>query len=162
MEILKLKLEKFNELLKVLNKEKEYEFRLDFYSDVISIVEDKPLSEIENMEFEEHNKLFGSIWNELSKINDYKSFPNEVRIGTETFYTNAVNNGFSFKTKEFRLIQEIVGKSDYIFDFAAIIWKEKDGLLTKEAIDIRKEKLKILEAGNIISYINKLSEYLIK
>ena len=54
------------------------------------------------------------------------------------------------------------GEPEYVVDFAAIIWREKDGELTQEAIDTRKAIFSNgLKVKHIISYINLFTNHLI-
>jgi len=160
--LLELPVEKFGELLSVITKEKEYEYRLDFYSDLLVIGKGLTLDEIEELPIEDHKKLSSELMEDIVEINQYGKLPNEVRVGSTTYYTTSKNDNFSFKTKEFKLIQSSIGKPEYVNDFAAIIWREKDGDLTQESINQRKEVLsKGLKVKHIISYINLFTNHLI-
>lgn len=160
--LLELPVEEFGKLLSIITKENEYEYRLDFYSDLLVIGKGLSIDEIEELPIEEHKKLSNELMEEIVEINQYDKLPNEVRIGSTTYYTSSKENQFSFKTKEFKLIQTQIGKPEYVNDFAAIIWREKEGDLTQDSINHRKEILsKSLKVKHIISYINLFTNHLI-
>lgn len=160
--LLELPIEDFGKLLSVIGKEKDYEFRLDFYTDLISIGKGLGVDEIEELPIEKHKELSKELMEEIVDINQYNKLPNEIRIGSTLYYTSAKKENFSFKTKEFKMIQAILGKPEYVVDFAAIIWREKDGELTQEAIDTRKAIFSNgLKVKHIISYINLFTNHLI-
>ncbi len=160
MELLELSISNLTELLRIIPKEKEYTYLLDFYTDLLSIALNKSVEEIDELDFDEHNRQSSILIEKLAELNHYKEFPNEIRIGTTIYTTSAIDNQFNFKTKEFKAIQSIIGTQDYVLDFAAIVWREENGDLTKDSIANRKmifkDKLKIKD---IIAYINKFSEY---
>ena len=104
--LLNLPLTDFSRLLSTLNKEKDYELSLDFYSDLLSIYLSLPIDTIEDMDFDEHQLLSIEIVKKIVELNIYNQMLSEIRIDTETFYSNVTENDIKFKTKEFKSLQK--------------------------------------------------------
>lgn len=162
-ELLNLSLSKFTKLLTVIGNEKNYELLVDFYTDLLSIALNKTIDEIEELDFEEHQRLSTDLIVKITDLNSNNKMLSEIRVGPDTYYSNAKENDIKFKTKEFKLIQKIIGTDNYLPMFAAIIFKDKDQNVDSESLNKRAELFaENLTTKDIIAFVNKFTQYLNK
>jgi hypothetical protein len=159
-----LTLKQFMQLKKINANEKNYESKIEYYSDILQVALNKSADEIEGLDIHEFKKLA----NEFNLTNiTISTIENEFKYDGQVYITSASNNEFQFKVKEIQNLEKIIKNEDTEAEIAAIIWREKgeDGKpindFSTEGIYKRKEIFhNHMTLKYLMPYMDKLVTYL--
>jgi hypothetical protein len=152
----------YSSLLEIFNK--EYDSKIDLYTNIISTLSNATIDDIEELPLEEFVSIIPEV--QVQALEQGNSdYVNKIIINDITYKTSLEGNEYKFNVKQMKTLESVIKTEgyNYISDLAAIVFREvlpngSLGDLSTQSINIRKEIFKNNMTMDIITpYIISLS-----